>query len=282
MPDPARLLMTLQRALDAVLLTPGRVGHLIELNDAHDVMVAGDLHGNLTILKQLLDIADLARHPRRHLVLQEVIHGPQRYPQGGDRSHQALDVLAALKVQFPRQFHLLPGNHEIAQLTNRQIGKDTTDNLLDLFIDGLREAYRDQSETIYTAYLALFRVLPLALRTANRVFISHSLPSAIRLTTFQFDILKHDDIPESEYQPGGSVYSLVWGRDVSPMTVQGFLERVDADWLISGHLPCENGFQIPNDRQIVLECQRAPGGYVLFRADVPVTFEDLTNSVHLL
>ena len=32
------------------------------------------------------------------LVLQEVIHGKFRYPDGGDKSHQLLDLVAALRI----------------------------------------------------------------------------------------------------------------------------------------------------------------------------------------
>ena len=67
-------------------------------------MVVGDLHGNLPAFKKVLLAAALDRHPGRHLVLQELIHGPLSYPgDGGDRSHQLLDVVAALKCQYPER-----------------------------------------------------------------------------------------------------------------------------------------------------------------------------------
>ena len=105
--------------------TPGRSGGIIALDDAADVMVVGDLHGNLPAFKKVLAIAALDRHPGRHLVLQELIHGPLMYPDdGGDRSHQLLDVVAALKCQYPERVHLILGNHELSELTGRIIGKD--------------------------------------------------------------------------------------------------------------------------------------------------------------
>ena len=104
MPDPDRLLHTLARAAAAFRATPGRTGRLVRLPaDAADVLVGGDLHGHLGNFQALLKRADLARHPARHLVLQEVVHGPNRYPGGGDKSHQLLDLVAALKVQYPDQ-----------------------------------------------------------------------------------------------------------------------------------------------------------------------------------
>ena len=67
-------------------------------------MVVGDLHGHLYAFKKALVSAALDRHPGGICVLQELIHGPLSYPDdGGDRSHQLLDVVAALKCQYPDQ-----------------------------------------------------------------------------------------------------------------------------------------------------------------------------------
>ena len=71
MPDPDRLLRTFANAVQAVRATPGRRGHRIELEGAAEVLVAGDLHGNLANFRKILDVAALAKHPGRHLVLCE-------------------------------------------------------------------------------------------------------------------------------------------------------------------------------------------------------------------
>src|SRR6516164_2994173 len=157
MPNPVRLLHTLRQAVAAFRATPGR-------------------NGRLVIFKRVLELAALARHPGRHLVLQEVVHGPFRYPAGGDKSHQLLDLVAALKCQFPARVHFLLGNHELAQWTNQGIAKEEGD--LDAqFRQGITTAYGTYAPAVYEAYRELFAVVPLALRTVNRIFLSHSLPS---------------------------------------------------------------------------------------------------------
>ncbi len=161
MPDPARLLTTLQRAVDAFRATAGRRGRIVDLQGAAEVLVAGDLHGNLDNFRRLLQIANLARNPARHFVLQEAIHGPHRYPAGGDRSHQLLDLIAALKCQHPSQVHFLIGNHELAQATGRRIAKDNLE-LNDLFISGIRTAYGERADDVYKTYLCLIAAAPLA------------------------------------------------------------------------------------------------------------------------
>ena len=113
MPTPERMLTILKRATEFVKATPGRTGHFVELRECSEVLVAGDLHGHIANFQVILHAADLAKHPQRHLVLQEVVHSAFRYPMGGDKSHQLLDLFAALKCQYPNRVHYILGNHEL-------------------------------------------------------------------------------------------------------------------------------------------------------------------------
>jgi hypothetical protein len=135
---------------------------------------------------------------------------------------------------------------------------------------------------VYAAYLDLFAVAPLALRTANRVFLSHSLPSRKRLETFDPAVLEQDEAAPEELAPGGSVYSLLWGRDASADTAAAFLRRVDADLLITGHIPCDEGFAVPNDRQLILDSLGEPACTCLFPAGRPLTHAELVAGVAAL
>lgn len=280
MPDPARLLKTLHQATAAFRATPGRMGRVVSLSDAADVLVVGDLHGNLSNFQSAMKLADLPAHPRRHLVLQEVIHGRNRYPAGGDKSHQLLDLVAALKCQFAERVHFVPGNHELAQATGRSVAKDDTDYNA-LFVEGVRAAYGDRADEVYASYLDLIAAAPLVIRTSNRVFISHSLPSAVKLPRFRYDDLLRDTRPD-DLESTGSAYALVWGRDVRLEHVVEFLRLVDADWVVTGHIPCDTGVWPPNERQIVLDAMQSPAGYCLFPADRPLTHAELLAHSGLL
>lgn len=281
MPDPQRLLQTLTKAKQAVQATPGRRARLVRLEEAGDVFVTGDMHGSVENFRLALQKAELAKFPRRHFVLQELIHGPFRYPAGGDKSHQLLDLFAALKCQYPQRVHMLLGNHEVAQWTGQEIAKGD-DNYNDLFRAGVGTAYGAQADAIYAAYLSLFDVLPLALRTANRVFLSHSLPSALRLPAFDPALLERDLYVAADFRPGGPLHALVWGRDPRPETAAAFLQKVDADFLITGHIPCEKGFEAPNDRQLIVDSMGTPACYCLFPADRPLTQPELLAGVGTL
>jgi len=281
MPDPDRLLRTLYKADDAVRRTPGRKGRFVQLKDADDVVVAGDLHGHLGNFQAVHKAAALDTNPRRHLVLQEVIHGKQTYPGGGDKSHQLLDLFSALKCQYPDRVHMLLGNHEMAQWANRMVLKDDRD-LNTLFLDGVREAYGPKGTEIYEMYLRLFRSLPFALRTPNRVFISHSLPRQKAVQTFELRHLETDSFPPEELTVGGSVYELLWGRDTRAETCAEFLKKVDCDWLVSGHIACDTGYSMPSPRQLILDCCDYPAAYALIPANRPLTTEGFKGSVRMV
>src|SRR5262249_35549146 len=155
----------------------------------------------------------------------------------GDSSHLLVDLLAALLCQFPGRVHFLIGNHELAQATDRPIFKgDVTHN--DLFWEGVWASYGERAAEVYAAYLELFAVTPLVVRSPNRVFVSHSLPPPKWLDAFDLADLERDETDAAALVPGGSVYALVWGRDTSPDHARAFLAKVDADLLVTGHIPC--------------------------------------------
>jgi hypothetical protein len=281
-PSPERLLTNLRQAIALVRATPGRHGRIVDLQNCTEVLVAGDLHGHVANFRTMLNVADLGNHPTRHFILQEVIHGKFRYPMGGDKSHQLVDLFAALIGQYPKQVHYIPGNHEMAQWTNRPVLKADED-LNDLFQDGVTEAYGVSiGASIYTAYLELFQALPVIIRASNRVVVSHSQPTSRTLSMFdptRLETPTHDPV---DLQPGGVVHSLLWGRDTSAATTQEFLNKMNADFLISGHIACDQGFLVPNDRQIILDCAECPGGYLLFPTTSPLTQKELIGLVRTI
>jgi len=281
MPDPLKLLPNLRRGVLAFRDTPGRAGRVVRLEHVREVLVAGDLHGNLENFRRLLVTADLARNPERHLVLQEVVHGTFTYPTGGDRSHQLLDLAVTLKMRYPRQVHFLLGNHELSQWTRRRIAKGDAD-LNEEFNQGVRTAYGDHADEILAVYDQVFAVAPLLLLTPNRVCLAHSAPNGNKLDAFSLAALEQDPLPESELLPGGSAHSLVWGRDTREENIAAFLEKVEADWLLSGHIPCEDGWERANSRQIILDTLGHPAAACLFPTDQPTTLDDLASRVFLL
>jgi hypothetical protein len=280
MPDPLKLIATIRRATELIRATPGRSGGIIELDRADEVMVVGDLHGNFPAFKKMLAIAALDRSPARHLVVQELIHGSHMYPDdGGDRSHQLLDVFTALKCQYPERVHHILGNHELSELTGRTIGKDG-EALNAKFRRGVETAYNTSAGAVYESYRGLFAALPLALRTRNHTYVCHTIPDAIDLDGLDLDLLRRDDWPEEAMKRRGTIYALTWGRDTSPETADRFASMVGADFFITGHQPCEEGFRQANHRQIIIDGTDPNPSYCLFPAARPLTIDTLLQCVH--
>ena len=278
MPDAERLLKTLHKAVDATRATPGTRGHWLQLQDLDDVLIAGDLHGNVENFRRILDRAQLAKLPRRHLVLQELIHGPHRYPAGGDKSHQLVDLFAALKCQYPRQVHYLLGNHELSQWTARAIAKTDVDYNA-IFREGLGTAYGPLAAAVYQAYFKIFETLPLVIRTPNRVLLSHSLPYASKREAVTLAALERENWDPSDLLPGGAAHAIVWGRDASLENVVAYLGKLDADFLITGHIPCPEGYAMPTERQLIVDAMGTPACCCLFPADRVVTYKELVAGV---
>jgi hypothetical protein len=284
MPDPEKILTTVRRATALCRTTPGRVGGLISLDAAtvDDVMVVGDLHGNIPAFQKVLQVAALAQNPRRHLVLQELVHGPRMYPDdGGDRSHQLVDLFSALKCQYADRVHLILGNHELSELTGRSIGKNGV-ALNALFRIGIETAYGEHGADIHAAYLDLFAALPLAVRTPNRVFICHTLPDASELESLDLSVLALENWPPEAMKRHGTVYALTWGRDTETETADRFAAMVDADLFITGHQPCEEGFRLANVRQIIIDGTDPHPAYCLFPASGAINIQSLLSRVRLL
>jgi hypothetical protein len=282
MPDPHKVLNTIRRATDLIRDTPGRQGAVVVLDGAEEVMVVGDLHGNLPTFRQVLHEAALADHPGRHLVLQELVHGRFSYPNdGGDKSHQLVDLVCALKCQYPERVHLILGNHELSELTNRPIAK-AGEYLNDLFRRGVETAYGAMAPTVIAAYHRLFATLPLAVRTPNRVFICHTIPDGADLDRLDLDILRASAWPAAAAERGATVYALTWGRDTSPETADRFATLVDADYFLIGHQPQDTGFLRANHRTVILDATDPNPAYCLFPARSPVTLDTLLAGVRIV
>jgi hypothetical protein len=282
MPDPVKILAIVERATTLFRKTPGRTGGLVRIDDADEVMVVGDLHGNIPAFRRLLDIAALSANPRRHLVLQELVHGTRFCPDDrGDKSHQLVDLVCALKCQYPDRVHLILGNHELSELTNRPIAKAGV-ALNALFKQGIETAYGQHADAIYSAYLTLFASLPLACRTPNGVFLCHTIPDPRDVDQLDVSVFDAETWPQSWMARGGPIYGLTWGRCVDDENIDKFAEIVDADLFITGHQPCDEGFRQANRRQLIIDGTDPYPAYCLFPASKPVTIESLLAGVKTL
>jgi hypothetical protein len=235
---------------------------VISSDDADNVLVAADLHGNRRNYERLLKVADLDANPRRHLVMQEVCHGGPTYPSGtGCMSHLLLEDMARLKTQYPARFHYLLSNHELAELIDYPIVK--AGRMLNLlFRCGTQQMYGTLAAKVRDGYLEFLKSLPLAVRMTNGLFVSHSIPEQTDQQPFDVGVFERDLEP-ADWAEGGAAFRLVWGRDYRPENADRFAEMVGSRLLITGHEPCGDGYQVPNSRQVIIDTQLDDGCYVI-------------------
>jgi len=279
-----QILETLRAAAAANLQSPPRRGNIIDLTaeEAEDVMITADLHGHRSNFDRLLEIADLDRHPKRHMVMQEVCHGGPTYnsPTCGCMSHQMLEDVARLKVQYGPRFHFLLSNHELAELTDYPIIKHG--KILPVsFRIGVSQCYGDRAEEVRKGHLDFIANCPLGVRLANGVFISHSAPECMDTKGFDLTVLERG-WGQDDLRPGGSVFRMLWGRDYRPENAEAFAAAIGAQILIHGHTPCAAGYSAPNRRQIILDCCGEPAGFVILPVAESLTVDDVLDRVRVL
>ena len=254
-----------------------RMGQLIELPPHGDLMVVGDLHGNLKNYEAVLKIAKMDRAPQRHLILQELVHDFDVDSGEPCRSWQLVEMSARLKKTFPDRAHILLGNHEMAELCDLAIAKHGCE-LNERFRDGVHAAYGARMEDVFEAYRNFWRTLPLAARTAHKLFIVHSTPKLGKMGPFSLDWFRGGASAEA-WSRRSPVFDLVWGRDYSQKAADEFARRVESELLLVGHTPARKGYASPNSRHVVLDSKDEGGGYAILPLDRPLKQSDVLGSI---
>lgn len=279
-----KIITTFDEATAANWRTAGREGSTIVPLDADwgdEVMVTGDLHGNRRNLNLIRRIADLDKHPKRHLVLQEVCHGGPTYPaNGGCMSHTMLEDVAKMKVQYGDRVHFLLGNHELSEITDYPIQKNK--QMLNLmFRLGLQQMYGSAADKIRDAFVPFIQSCPLAMRLPGGIFICHSIPE--KVDTYRFDrSIFTRQLDPGELYGRGAVFDLVWGRDYRQENADAFARAVQAELLINGHEPCPEGFATPNTRQIILDCCCDKACYAILPVNQKASQEEIVKRIQRL
>lgn len=253
-------------------------GRLVELPDEGDLMVTGDLHGNLANFRRIIRIADLPHHPQRHLILQELLHST--YRDTPDRSYQLLEEAAILKTVYPRQVHILLGNHDIAELCGLETLKQGR-SVLKAFDAALEEAYHFNKDVVRRAYNRFLSSMPWAAATAQGLFLCHSLPDAQYVGLFSREFFTQAG-PHEDMGRGSAVFHLTWGRDLSAALTREFARRVGASLIITGHHPCREGHTEPNPGLIVIDSKDAHGAYAILPLGRPLTQAEAVERIRYL
>jgi hypothetical protein len=166
----------------------------------------------------------------------------------------------------------------VAQLTKRDIVKDGLYSVANFQQTVLNQYGEDRGQDVLLAINEFILSLPLAARTPNRVFLSHSLPDAHQMVLFEPKVLRRK-WRLSEAMPGGSVYLLTWGRQRKPEQLAQLSEMFDVDIFIHGHIQQEMGHSVVEDRVIILASEHPHGVFLPFDLQQPCTVEGLVGKI---
>lgn len=277
MTDAAQAVDTFHEAAAQNRDDPLRDGSLLRFPDYGQVVMTGDLHGHRRNFAKLQKYCDLDHAGARHVMLHEVIHEEVETLHGQDTSHEVLLDAARWKCAFPDQVHFLQSNHELAQFNGHEITKNGRIVTAD-FDASVRRAYGPQGDRVTDAIRTFIRSLPLAGRTANGVFLSHSLPSPRALPSFDVTVFSREP-DDADLADGGAAYQLVWGRYHTDAALECLSDLLDAAFFVCGHQPQDTGYDVVHDRMVILASDHNHGVFLPIDLAKPVTLERLTSRI---
>ena len=235
-------------------------GRLVRMQPKGEVIVLGDLHGDLESFMKILEKSRFFEKVESE-DLYIVFLGD--YGDRGAYSPEVYYVTLRLKEMFPERVILLRGNHEGP--------KDLLAYPHDLPIY-LRRKYGSAFNTIYNSLTELFEALYLSIIVDERLVMLHGgVPSrAVKIEDLAFALKKHpaethlEEILWSDpvenlmgVAPSPRGAGKLFGRDVT----EKFLKLLNVNVLIRGHEPVNEGFKINHEGKILTLFSRKGAPY---------------------
>ncbi len=231
-------------------------GDLLTLPGPGRALVVTDLHGNLEDFRKVMTLWGKCFNRKCHLILTgDFIHAMGRV---NDHSIEIIEEVQYYHDKYDN-FHPLLGNHEWATITKILIYKGGVNQNLN-FEQLLMETFPDAWEEKLEEYINFFQTLPVAVRTENGVFISHSGPAKVESID---DII---NLTRDSYLDNQPLYDLLWRRDPKKRDVNQFLEKVDCQAMVVGHTPVD-GYKLKGNL-LILSSSYGKGRKVYLELDL--------------
>jgi hypothetical protein len=254
-----------------------RRANLVNLPAEGDLVITGDIHGHRRNFERVISFCALGDNPQRHLILQEIIHGGQEDSQGGCLSFELLAEAVELKIKFPDRVHFILANHDTAFISNSDVmkgGKEMNASMR----SALERKYGVQMKFVENAIERFLFSQPLAVKTANGIWASHSLPADRNVDKFDFTIFDRT-LKVSDIVRPNSAYLLTWGRNQSAESLDIIAGRLGVKFFVLGHQVQESGWLSNNKNLIILDSQHNHGHLMLIDLKAEYTLEALIKAI---
>lgn len=271
-----KTLSLLEKGANANYADKFRKGNIIFLPEDAELIATGDIHGHQRNFERIINFTDLRNNPKRHLLLQEIIHGGPEDESGGCLSYKLLFDAVEYKIRFPNQVHIIMANHDTTFINNGQVIKNGKEMNRSMRL-ALDREFQQSSYDIKTAIAQFFFSQPLAVKCPNRIWLSHSLPADRHLASFDKNIFNRKLEIEDTIMPG-SAYLLTWGRSHSQQTLDKMAEMLDVDIFILGHQRQPTGWSRIGGNLIIIASDHNHGCLLPINLTKPYTIQQLTNT----
>jgi hypothetical protein len=257
---------------------PCRVGNVIHLPAQGDVIMTGDLHGHVRNFERICAYARLDEHPQRHLVLHELLHGGPGPKHDECESYLLLAQAAALKARFPAQVHFLLSNHESAQAIRGEVLKNGQ-AMVRAVNNAISTAFTVHSALVQQALQEFIISMPLVVRTANRIWLSHTLPSERHVEYFEDPHCLDKPLTLEVLATDPGVRALTWDRAHHQKALDRLRLLWHVDVFVIGHKPEASGARTECDSLIILASDHAHGKFMHFSLGVSYDRDALFDCV---
>ena len=254
-----------------------RRGNLIHLPAKGSLVVSGDIHGHRRNLERLVTFSALAAHPDRHVILQEIIHGGPEDDAGGCLSYQLLFKAVQWKLDFPDQVHFVMGNHDTAFIISSEVMKNGKE-MNRAMTAALERQFGPASADVQLAIRQFLFSQPLAVKCANRIWISHSLPGDRLADQFDAGIFERE-LRIGDCERPGSAYLLTWGRRHSQAVLDRMAKLLDVGLFVLGHQPQPEGWRRAGHNLLILACDHDHGHMLPIDLAKTCTIDELIRSL---
>ena len=119
---------------------------------------------------------------------------------------------------------------------------------------------------------------PLAVRCANRIWISHSLPADRFADKFDPSIFEKPLQIEDITRPG-SAYILTWGRNISQNVIDKMAKLLDVDIFVVGHQQQEQGWAKAGSNLLILASNHNHGHLLSINLEKAYNIEQLIDAL---
>ena len=249
-------------------------GKLVELPKKGKAIVVTDIHGNIDDYKKYMGIWDKCKEEDVHFILTgDFIHAM------GIENDRSIDILESVKYNWEnnKNFHPLLGNHEWSTISKISVHKAGVDQSLN-FEELLKERFADEWKKKLEEYEEFFKKLPIAVKTGNKVFISHGgPPKGIKSLD---EII---NITDKGYIGNSVLYQMLWNReeDLSERDLRTFLRAVGCNAMIVGHTPV-NGVKMVGKEQLIVSSSYTKGKKAYVILDLEKQVKDASDILKMV